>query len=118
MSDVTSEPDLVLPSRLMGPSLTAAGLAAWILGHAGLVQEAERTGDLQDLIDAALSRGSTDVRVPSTVVAQAADLWDRAAELAGGWAHAATSEKDEAQWQRHAERLRIRSRSLRALSDG
>ena len=46
--------DVLLPARIVGPSLTAAGLAAFMLSQAGRDQEAAQCGEIQELIDTAL----------------------------------------------------------------
>ncbi len=109
------EPDVLLPARIVGPSLTVAGLATWIFLHAGRDLDAERCGVLQGLIDSALRHGSVEVRIPRDVAAGAASLWDEAAHIAEGWGATADPEKEAPEWGRHAERLRIRADSLRRL---
>lgn len=112
---MTLDPDLLLPSRIVGPSLTVAGLAAWVFMSAGREQEAERTRDLQDLIDAALRQGAAEVRASRSVVSHAADLWEEAARVADAWAGTAESDRAAAEWGRPAERLRVLAGSLREL---
>ncbi|GAA2139379.1 hypothetical protein GCM10009844_08100 [Nocardioides koreensis] len=112
---MTVDPAIVLPPQVVGPSLTAAGLASWVFAHGGREQEAAECGRLQDFIDAALRRGlGTEVRAPRPVVCRAADLWAEASGLADSLA-ALTEGKVSAEWRRHAERLRVRAQSLRRV---
>ena len=111
-----SDSDVLLPPRIVGPSLTVAGLASWILSHAGRELDAARCGVLQDHIDSALQRGpSAEVWVPRDVASEAASLWEEAALIADGWRATAEPKKDAPEWERHAERLRIRAESLRRV---
>jgi len=115
MRYVARDDDVLLTARVVGPSLTAAGLAAWILLQVGREQDARECADIQELIDTSLRQGQTDVRVPRTVVMRAAELWEATAELAETWA----SESDRpahAEWRLQAKRLRIRAESLRKLA--
>ena len=60
---------VILQGRVVGPSLTAAGLAAWVLAKNRLETEAAGTRELQDVLDSALHSGSVgDVRVPRVTV--------------------------------------------------
>ena len=112
---MTVGPDVVLPPRLVGPSLTAAGLASWMFTHAGREREAAECVELQDLIDAALRQGAgQEVRAPQPAVSRAAELWEDASGLADSWA-ASTEGEDSSEWGRHAERLRVRAQSLRRV---
>jgi hypothetical protein len=79
---VARDEDVLLTARVVGPSLTVAGLAAWILQQVGRRQEALECGDIQELIDKSLRQTQTDVRVPRTVVTRAVELWEAAAEVA------------------------------------
>lgn len=112
---VPTDSDVLLPARIVGPSLTVAGLAAWIFLHADRALDAERCSVLQDLIDSALRQGSPEVWIPRDVTTEAASLWEEAAFLAEGWAATAEPEKEAPEWRRHAERLRVRAESLRGL---
>lgn len=113
MRRVAPDDDVLLPARVVGPSLTAAGLAAWMLSHAGREEEAAHCGKIQELLDAALRQGRTDVRVPRPVVTRAAELWEATAGLADTWASTSDRPKHAADWRRQADRLRIRAESLR-----
>ncbi len=113
MRRVAPDDDVLLPARVVGPSLTAAGLAAWMLSHAGREEQAAQCGEIQELLDTALRQGRTDVSVPRAVVTRAAELWEATAELADTWASTSDRPKDAADWRRQAERLRIRAESLR-----
>jgi hypothetical protein len=92
--------------REAGRVLTVAGLAAWVFSHAGEHERAQRCAQIQQLVEAALSAAPrAPVDVPRSVAAEAAQLWEEAAELveASGAApapHATTQ-------------LRTRARSLR-----
>jgi hypothetical protein len=112
---VPTASDVLLPPRIVGPSLTVAGLATWIFLHADRAGEADRCSALQDLIDAALKQGSPEVWIPREVASEAASLWEQAALLADGWGAAAEPGKEALEWGRHAARLRIRAESLRRL---
>jgi hypothetical protein len=112
---VAREDDVLLTARVVGPSLTVAGLAAWILAHAGREQDARECDEIQELIDTSLRERQTDVRVPRTVVMRAAELWEAAAEVAETWASEGDRPARAAEWRRQAERLRIRAESLRKL---
>ena len=114
MRCVARDDDVLLTARVVGPSLTVAGLAAWILRQVGREQEARECAEIQELIDTSLRQGQTDVRLPRTVVTRAVGLWEAAAEVAETWA----SESDgpaHAEWRLQAKRLRIRAESLRKL---
>jgi hypothetical protein len=107
------DPWVTLPGRIVGSSLTAAGLAGWVLAKNQLGQEADETRELQDALDAALRSGSTgEVRVPRATVEHAASLWESAATLLDSWSKSVGND-DEA--DRQAARLRARIRSLRQL---
>jgi hypothetical protein len=112
---VAPENDIRLPIRVAAPSLTAAGLAAWLFSYAGREQEAGECSELQDLIDGALQRGQSEVGVPRAVATRAVELWEAAAELADTWASRSDRSKQTAEWRSHAERLRVRAESLRNL---
>ena len=114
---------MVLPGRLLGPSLTAAGLAARILSYARRDAESRRTRDLQDLVDAALRSGERDVEIVRPVVEEAVELWRAAAEITDGWA-AETADDDPAESRRQvqefgrmAARLRLRAEALQKVLD-
>ena len=107
--------DVLLPVRVVGPSLTVAGLAARMLSHAGREEEAAQCGEIQELIDTALRQGRTDVSVPRPVVMRAAELCEASAGLADTWASTSDRPKHAAAWRLQAERLRIRAESLRQL---
>jgi len=112
---VARDDDVLLTARVAGPSLTAAGLAGWILLQVGREQDAHECADIQELIDASLRQGQTEVRVPRAVVMRAAELWEASAEVAETWA----SESDRpahAEWRTQAKRLLIRAESLRKLA--
>lgn len=107
----TSESWVNLPGRILGPSLGAAGLAAWVLGKHGDDEAAAATGELQDELDAALRSGVTvQARVPRETVARAASLWERAAALLEAWS---AEVGGDPQADREAARLRTRVASLR-----
>ncbi|WP_460818115.1 hypothetical protein [Nocardioides korecus] len=114
---------VVLPERLLGPSLTAAGLAAWILSFAGQEVSSRRTRDLQDLVDAGLRSGEHDVEIVRTVVEEAVALWLAAADLADAWAvETRTADEDGAstrvaEFGRMSSRLRVRAESLQKVLD-
>lgn len=114
MVRVSSDSQVVLPPQVVGPSLTVAGLAAWVFARGGQEQKAEQCGELQHVIDTALGQGAREVRLRRSVASRAADLWTEAAGLADSWA-ATTDGEPSAEWGRHAERLRIRVASLRRL---
>ena len=125
MEHVRAAPTVVLPGRLLAPSLTVAGLAGWILAYAGLDTDARRTRDLQHLVDAGLRCGDRDVEVVCAVVEEAVSLWLRAADLTESWAaeaRGATGPDEEAEAQERAEefermaaRLRLRAEALQRL---
>jgi hypothetical protein len=115
MSCVAADDDVLLPARVVGPSLAAAGLAAWLLVQAGREQDAEQCGEIQELMDTALRQGRTDVSVPRPVVVRAAELWEATAALADTWASTSDRPEQAADCRLHAERLRIRAASLRQL---
>ncbi len=81
MCCVAADDDVLLPARVVGPSLAAAGLAAWLLVQAGREQEASQCGEIQDLMDTALRQGRTDVSVSRPAVMRAADLWEATAAV-------------------------------------
>jgi hypothetical protein len=67
------DPWVTLPRRVVRSSLTAAGLAGWVLAKNHLGQEADETRELQDALEAALRSGSAGaVRVPRATVERAA----------------------------------------------
>ena len=115
MSSVTDVPNVLLPARIVGPSLTAAGLAAWVFAHNGRDDESGRCGELQDIIDAALARGQPDVLVARPVLEHAAHLWERAAEILDGRVAATADHRSASESAQQAERLRVRARSLRSV---
>jgi hypothetical protein len=123
MGGVDAAPTVVLPGRLLGPSLEVAGLAAWVLSFVGQHDRARRTRDLQDLVDAALRSGERDVEIVSTVVEEAVELWLTAATTTEGWAVEAASEGTSeararaAEFGRMAARLRLRAASLQTVLD-
>jgi len=119
---VEAAPTVVLPGRLLGPSLTAAGLAARILSYARRDAESRRTRDLQDLVDAALRSGERDVEIVRPVVEEAVELWLAAAAITDGWAAEAGDDSSEsraqvAEFGRMAARLRLRAESLQKVLD-
>lgn len=100
-----------LPGRVVGPSLTAAGLAAWVLSKNHRVEEAAATGELQDALDAALRSGTVGAaRVSRETVERAASLWETAATLLETWSESAVGKEAAG---REAARLRLRITSLR-----
>jgi hypothetical protein len=109
------EPWVDLPGRIVGSSLTAAGLAAWVLLKNGHEEQAAATRELQDELEAALRSGEGGaVRVPRVMVERAALLWDTAATLLESWSGSVGGDPDAG---REAHRLRARVASLRgALS--
>lgn len=113
---MTLEPDVVLPAQIVGPSLSVAGFASWVFANAGRDHEAAQCGELQELIDAALRQGAAEIRVARPVAEHAAHLWIEASSFADDWA-TTTEGATSAEWGRHAERLRIRARSIRRLLD-
>ncbi len=130
MEHVRAAPTVVLPGRLLAPSLTVAGLAGWILAYAGLDTDARRTRDLQDLVDAGLRCGDRDVEVVCAVVEEAVSLWRRAADLTESWAAEARAagsvgfdgsdgdpgvQERAAEFERMATRLRLRAEALQRL---
>lgn len=106
---------LVLPARILGPSLAAAGLAGWVLSYAERDVEARRTRELQDLVDAGLRQGERDVEVVRPVVEESVDLWRAAADLTEQWATAAEVEASAVELTRMTLRLRLRADSLERL---
>ncbi len=115
MCEVTQAPDVELPPRIVGPSLTVAGLAAWVFAQSSREEDSRRCGDLQDLLDAALTRGQNEVLVPRTVLVQAADLWEQAADLLDAQVGPGLGFPSNAEAGLQAERLRVRARSVRKL---
>ncbi len=108
-------PWVEVPSRVVGPSLTAAGLAAWVLWKSGREDEAAATRELQDELDAALRSGAVGpVRLPRATVERAESLWESAAELLEAWSDSAGGDRDAG---REASRLRTRIASLRRALD-
>jgi len=105
------DPWVELPARIVGPSLTAAGLAAWALSKNDRAEEAAATTELQDALEDALRSGTVgDIRVSRETVEHAASLWDTAATLLGDWSRSADGDHDAS---REAARLRARAASLR-----
>jgi len=105
------DPWVTLPGRIVGSSLTAAGLAGWVLSKNHLGQEAAATRELQDALDAALRSGSTgEVRSPRVTVERAASLWESAGTLLDSWSGSVGGDVEA---DRQAARLRARVRSLR-----
>jgi HAMP domain-containing protein len=115
MASVKPVATLVLPARILGPSLTAAGLAGWVLSYAERDVEARRTRELQDLVDAGLRLGDHDVEVVRPVVEEAVELWRAAADLTEQWAAEAEVEASAAELGRMTHRLRVRAESLERL---
>ena len=115
MRKLTHDLDVLLPAPLMGPSLTAAGLAAWVFASSGRGDDGRRCGELQDVIDAALTRGEDEVLVARPVLEHSAHLWERAAEILDGQVTASDDRRSVSESGRQAERLRFRARSLRRL---
>ena len=102
---------VILQGRVVGPSLTAAGLAAWVLAKNRLETEAAGTRELQDVLDSALHSGTVgDVRVPRATVERAALLWETAADLLESWSESAGGDVEAV---RNSKRLRVRIGSLR-----
>jgi hypothetical protein len=112
---MTHDPYVLLPAPLIGPSLTAAGLAAWVFASSGRDQEGRRCGELQDIIDAALTRGGHEVLVARPVLEHSAHLWEQAAEILDGQVAGSDDRRSVSESGRQAERLRLRARSLRRL---
>jgi hypothetical protein len=105
------EPWVTLPGRVVGSSLTAAGLAGWVLSKNDHGHEADETRELQDALEAALRFGNVGaVRVRRLTVERAASLWEAAATLLESWSE---SVGDYAEADRQAARPRARVRSLR-----
>ena len=115
MRPVAPDADVLLPARIVGPSLTAAGLAAFMLSQAGRDQEAAQCGEIQELIDTALRQGEKDVSIPRPVAARTAELWEATATLADAWASDCDRPERAVDWRLQAERLRLRAESLRQL---
>ncbi len=115
MPSVTDDPDVLVPAQIVGPSLTAAGLAALVFAGSGRDDEATRCGELQDVIDIALRRGQHDVLVARSVVEDAAHLWERAAEILDGRVAESADDRSASESAQQAERLRVRARSLGRL---
>ena len=100
-----------MPGRIIGPSLTAAGLAAWVLSKNHREEEAAATRELQDALDTALGSGEVSaVRVSRETVERATSLWETAAILLETWP---ASVGDEPAAGLEAARLRTRANSLR-----
>jgi len=116
MRYVARDDDVLLTARVVGPSLTAAGLAAWTLQQVGREHEARKCADIQERIDMSLRQGQIDVRVPRIVVMRAAELWETAADVAETWASESDRPAHAAGWRQQAKRLRIRAASLRKLA--
>jgi hypothetical protein len=109
------QPDVLLPSSLVGPSLTVAGLAAWVFLHSAREDEAARCGEIQDVLNAALAHGEHDVLVARPVVERATDLWERAADILARRAAVQADHRSASEHAQQIERLRMRARSLRRL---
>ncbi|MBM6404517.1 hypothetical protein JQN72_09725 [Phycicoccus sp. CSK15P-2] len=106
-----SEPWVDLPGHILGPSLTAAGLAAWVLSANGEEEAAGATVELQDELDEALRAGITGpARVSRETAERAVSLWERAAGLLEAWSATAGGDPHA---DREAARLRTRVASLR-----
>jgi hypothetical protein len=102
---------VTLPGRIVGPSLTAAGLAAHVLLKNHREDAAAATRELQDTLDEALRSGDVDaVRVPRAILEHAVSLWETAAGLLESWSE---SVGGDAAADREGTRLRIRVASLR-----
>jgi hypothetical protein len=109
------DPWVTLPRRIVGPSLSAAGLAAWVLSKNDREQEAATTRELQEALDAALRSGNVDaLRVSRTTVEGAASVWATAAALLESWSDSVGGDSEA---DRDAVRLRRRARSLRLALD-
>lgn len=107
----TRDPWVELPGPIVGPSLTAAGLAAWVFSKNQHEEEAAATSELQDALDAALRSGNVGAaRVSRETVERAASLWETAATLLEAWAESVGGDREAG---REAARLRIRVTSLR-----
>ena len=105
------DPWVDLPGRIVGPSLTAAGLAAWVLSKHHHEEAAAATSDLQDALDSALRSGNVGAaRVSRDTVESAVMLWETAATLLEAWAATVGGDREAG---RAAARLRIRVTSLR-----
>ena len=111
---MATDDDVLLPPRVVGPSLTAAGLAAWMLLQAR-EHEAAECGEIQEFIDKALRQGQRAVGVPRRVATRAVELWETTAELAESWASKSKRPEDAAGWRLQAKRLRSRADSVRKL---
>lgn len=104
-----------LPGRIVGPSLSAAGLAAWVFSKNDLENEAFETRELQDSLDAALRGGDVGaIRVSRETVERAASLWEIAATRLENWSESVGGDQDAAG---QAMRLRARVTSLRMVLD-
>ena len=108
-------PDVLLPSRTVGRSLSVAGLAAWVFLHSAREDEAARCREIQDVLDVSLARGEHDVLVARPVVERATDLWERAAEILEERAAVQADHRSASEYAQQIERLRARARSLRRL---
>lgn len=110
------DPWVTLPGRIIGPSLTAAGSAAWVLSKNGREEQAAATRELQDALDAALRAGSAgaDLSVSRATVEGAASLWATAAALLESWSDSVGGDRDA---DREAARLHDRVRALRQALD-
>ena len=99
---------VLVPLTVAARSMAAAGLAAWVLGHAGRTAEAQQCGDIQEVVDSALRGGErVAVAIPRELAEQAAQLWDAAAQL--------LEARPGQQADRYAGQLRTRSDRLRAV---
>jgi hypothetical protein len=108
-------PDVLLPASRVGQSLSVAGLAAWVFLHSAREDEAARSGEIQDVLDAALARGEHDVLVSRAVLERAADLWERAADILDERAAVQADDRSASKYAQQIERLRVRASSLRRL---
>lgn len=74
--------EVVIPLRMVGPCLVAAGLAGWLLAHAGDEDRAYRTSVFQDAVDTVFSADpSQPVPVARDIVVEAIALWRAAVPL-------------------------------------
>jgi hypothetical protein len=107
---------VLVPVRVAGASLAAAGLAAWVLSRAGHEEPAGRCARLQDALDEGLRADSrAAVPVPREVVAEAVELWEQTAALLEAGASVHPHRPQPKEDEQAAARLRTRARSLRRL---
>lgn len=99
-----------LPARIVGPSLTAVGLAAWVLSKNCHEEEAAATREPQDVLDTALGSGEVMAAAFQGRPWSAVSLWETAAILLK--AESASVGGDPAA-AREAARLRTRVIGLR-----